>query len=283
MTAREKSDVLEAPKYGWLKYRPSFLQCCLTPRWILAACCFLVVAESFIVSGLSSVTITSLERRFYLRSYQVAGIFICYEVSATVLTIVVSYFGHAHKAKWLGVGSIVTGIGCLVFALPQWINDPYIPTIAQESDLCVSDDNSTTTLDQTCRNSQWYDILIFVIGQLLIGAGASPIYNLCCAYIDENVTRKNSGIYLAVFYAISILGPGLGFIVGGYFLTIYVDINQVRFNFCGGWGTPRKDQNRFVIFLKLKRKRAGGNQTESFRHIIIQILASQLSSILVLV
>ena len=233
MISREPSDVLERPKYGWLKYRPRLLQCCLTSRWILVACCFLVAAESFIVTGLSAVTITSLEKRFYLRSFQVGGILTCYEVSAIVLTLIVSYYGHVHKAKWLGSGAIALGIGCLIFAMPQWLTGKYIPIVAQTSDLCLqkSSNNHTTPSDQICKTSEWFYIFIFVLGQLLIGVGASPIYNLCAAYIDENVSRTNSGIYLAVFYAVSGLGPGLGFVLGGYFLTIYVDIQQVSLNF----------------------------------------------------
>lgn len=221
------------PEYGWLRYRPRFLQCCLTPRWILVACSLLVAGEGFIVSGLSGITITSLEKRFYLKSFQVGGIITCYEVSAIVLTLIVSYYGHVHKAKWLGSGAIALGIGCFVFAMPQWLSGKYTPIVAKISDLCQGEMSQNTTIpaDQICKTSEWYYILIFVLGQLLIGAGASPVYTLCAAFIDENVTRKNSGICLAVFYTVSGLGPALGFVLGGYFLTIYVDIEQVSLTF----------------------------------------------------
>lgn len=221
----------DEPKYGWLKCRPRFLQCCLTSQCILAACSLLVAAEGFIVSGLVSVTITSLERRFYLKSFQVGGIITCYEVSAVVLTLMVSYYGHVHKAKWLGSGAIALGIGCLVFAMPQLLSGKYVPIVAQTSDLCQGENSHNITIppDQVCKTSEWYYIFIFVIGQFLIGAGASPIYSLSTAFIDENVSRKNSGICLAVFYTVSGLGPALGFLLGGYFLTIYVDVEQVKF------------------------------------------------------
>ena len=225
----------EEPEYGWLKYRPRFLQCCLTSRWILVVCSMIVAVEGFIVSGLVSITITSLERRYYLKSFQVGGIITCYEVSAVALTLIVSYYGHVHKAKWLGSGAIALGIGCLIFAMPQWLSGDYIPIVARTSDLCLTGTsyNATTpTEQQICKTSDWYYILIFVLGQLLIGAGASPIYTLCTAFIDENVSRKNSGICLAVFYTVSGLGPALGYVLGGYFLTIYVDIDQVGLKFC---------------------------------------------------
>ena len=57
----------------------------------------------------------------------------------------------------------------------------------------------------------------FCCRQLLVGAGASPVHNLGSAYLDENVTRKNSGVYLGIYYAVATLGPGIGFLLGGYF------------------------------------------------------------------
>ena len=242
-TGREAPELIERPKYGWFKYRPRSLQCCLTSRWILAACCFFVVAQSFTVTGLSGVTITSLEKRFYLRSFQVGGIITCYEIASTLLTLTVGYYGHVHKAKWLGSGAIVLGIGCLIFAMPQWLSGNYTPIVAQASDLCQEEtfNNQTTPYEKICKKSEWYYIFVFVLGQLLIGAGASPIYCLCMAYLDENVSRKNSGIYLAIFFAVAALGPALGFVLGGYFLTIYVDIDQVNYFWFN-----------FVVFLAIR-------------------------------
>ena len=230
----ESPDLVEQPSYGWRGYRPGFLQCCLTSRWILAACAFLIAIESFVVTGLSSVTITSLEKQFYLRSFQVGGILTCYEVSSVVLTLIVGYYGHVHKTKWLGSGAIAIGIGCLVFAMPQWLSDKYSPTISQKSDLCLhnSTQGTNTLTAQKCRSSEWYYIFVFVLGQLLIGIGASPTYNLASSCVDENVSRKNSGMYLAILYAVAAVGPALGFLLAGYFLTIYVDIKQVSGTDC---------------------------------------------------
>jgi MFS family permease len=69
--------------------------------------------------------------------------------------------------------------------------------------------------------------MIFSIAQMLMGAGTTPLYSLGPAYIDENVHPKASPIYLGVWFATTIMGPGLGFIVGGSILSIYVDINLV--------------------------------------------------------
>ena len=48
------------------------------------------------------------------------------------------------------------------------------------------------------------------------------------AYLDENVSPKSSPIYLGIWFAMSMFGPGLGFLVGSNFLRVYTDIKQVR-------------------------------------------------------
>jgi len=72
------------------------------------------------------------------------------------------------------------------------------------------------------------------MAQLLMGAGTTPLYTLGPAYIDENVHPKSSPVYLAVFFSLTLLGPGLGFISGGSLLNIYIDVTQVNMHsyFC---------------------------------------------------
>ena len=218
--------------YGWLFCRPNLLQSCLCPRWILVCCCLLIFTQSFIISGLSAVVVTSIERRYFLRSSQVGVIFASYDIGNTMFTIVVSYFGYRHKPKWLGIGSIVLGLGCLVFALPQLLVGDYEPVTAQTTDLCQNNRtlfNAINANEKDGKNFYWYNILVIVVGQVIIGAGSSPIFNLGSAYLDENASRENSGVYLGIYYAAAAIGSGIGFLLGGIFLAIYVDIVQVLF------------------------------------------------------
>ena len=69
---------------------------------------------------------------------------------------------------------------------------------------------------------------IFVLSQLLMGAGTSPFYPLLPAYLDENVHPKHMPVYLGIWTCATFLGPGLGMVIGGKLLSIYVDLEQVR-------------------------------------------------------
>ena len=63
---------------------------------------------------------------------------------------------------------------------------------------------------------------------MVMGAGTTPLYSLAPAYIDDNVHPKSCAVYLGIFYAAAIIGPGIGFTVGGAVLSKYVDLKMVR-------------------------------------------------------
>ena len=46
-------------------------------------------------------------------------------------------------------------------------------------------------------------------------------------YLDENLTARMSSLYLGIFYAVAIFGPAVGYILGGYLLSIFTDFDRV--------------------------------------------------------
>ena len=124
------------------------------------------------------------------------------------------------------------GLGCLLFILPQGLVGRYQPLSTSngltDGQVCRLGVNGTSEFCFADYGGQWYYILIFFMAQLLMGAGTTPLYTLGPAYIDENVHPKSSPVYLAVFFSLTLLGPGLGFISGGSLLNIYIDITQVN-------------------------------------------------------
>lgn len=213
----------QSPTCGLVSWRPSFLQRFAKPRWFLVFQCWLVLAQGMIVSGFSGVVISSLERRFSLKTNEVGIIISCYDISAAIMAVLVSYYGHHHKPKWLGIGAFILGIGCFLFALPHVLVGRYEPG-SSATNLCSEDALPTSSI---CRSSVWYHIFVFVLAEFFIGVGATPVYILGTAYIDENVRHSTSGMFLGIMYAVATLGPAIGFLLGGEFLKIYVDINQV--------------------------------------------------------
>ena len=118
----------------------------------------------------------------------------------------------------------------ILFALPHFIVGPYKPVNTRTSGLCPIPNTTINHSAPECKapsGGEWYYMMIFVVAQLIIGAGISPFYSHLPVYLDENVDPKSMPVYLGIWYIFTFLGPGVGSFIAGKFLSIYVDIEQV--------------------------------------------------------
>ena len=58
---------------------------------------------------------------------------------------------------------------------------------------------------------------------MLHGVGGAAVYTLSPTYLDENTKQKNTPLYLGFMQSFAALGPAVGYIAGGLFLSVYVD------------------------------------------------------------
>ena len=49
-------------------------------------------------------------------------------------------------------------------------------------------------------------------------------------YLDENLSAQMSSVYMGIFYAVAVIGPAVGFILGGYFISLFTDFDRVNDN-----------------------------------------------------
>ncbi|XP_021915688.1 solute carrier organic anion transporter family member 4A1 isoform X3 [Zootermopsis nevadensis] len=217
-------------KCGWCFFRPLFLQRYRTAKWVLFWLCWAGAVQGMVVNGFVNVVITTIERRFGLRSSQSGLVAGGYDIASFACLIPVTYLGGrpgASKPRWLGWGVLLMGIGSLVFTVPHFAVGPYRGTTHHSSTCQIFINTSTNTGDcsdfeegsEHHANHMW----LFLVGQLLHGAGASPLYTLGVTFIDENVSKKMSSVYLGIYYTTAIIGPALGYVLGGQLLKIYTD------------------------------------------------------------
>lgn len=191
-----------------------------------------------VTNGFTAAGLTSLEKRFKLNSQQTGMIVAASDLSTLVLIIFISYYaGHRHKARWLGLGALVTSLGCLLFALPHILVGKYVPVEFETKDkasdvrcLIISGNSTTSRPEEICQETQtkdWKYMFVFIGAKLLLGAGTTPLFTLGPAYIDENVAPKSAPMYLGVWFVAVFFGPGIGYVAGGSLLNIWVDLIQV--------------------------------------------------------
>ncbi|XP_053675712.1 solute carrier organic anion transporter family member 4A1 [Anopheles nili] len=238
---------------GWFAIRPKWMARFMTPKWALFWLCWAGAVQGLVVNGFINVVITTIERRFGLRSTQTGLVASGYDIASFLCLVPVSYFGGrlgASKPRWIGWGVAVMGLGAFVFALPHFLVGPYRATTSDQN-VCVVASllaNGTSgsvealteltgcghdTVSPTANgghvpapdseNLSW-NVWFFFTAQLLLGAGASPLYTLGVTYIDENVSKKMSSVYLGIYYTMAVVGPAAGYVIGGQLLLFYTDM-----------------------------------------------------------
>lgn len=219
----------------------------------------LVTLQQALSSGYINSVITTIEKRFEIPSSYSGLIASSYEIGNVITVIFVSYLGsRRHIPVWIGVGAMIMGIGSLVFMVPHFTGEanPGISIENKTSDnicrnLAYKGDDmglgrlsnglsnpalapSNNIRGDTCiegKSSAFGPVMLFVIAQLLLGCGGSPLFTLGTTYVDDHVRAENSSMYIGCMYSSAAFGPVLGFLFGAYLLSFHMDFFSTIISF----------------------------------------------------
>ncbi|XP_062369850.1 solute carrier organic anion transporter family member 4C1 [Cinclus cinclus] len=211
---------------GWGPCAPRALQLCNNSEGYLAAYSLLAIFQGIVVNGLINISISTIEKRYELNSSLTGLISASYDIAFCVLSLFVSYFGErGHKPRWLAFSAFMLGLGSLVYSLPHFSSGSYqyggkIEDTCQNAEITFAN----ATCSASTNSSLHKYLYVFILGQLLLGVGGTPLYTLGTAFIDDSVPKHKASFYIGIGYAMSLLGPAIGYVLGGQLLKIYIDI-----------------------------------------------------------
>ena len=168
--------------------------------------------------------------RFGIRSTETGFIANSYDIASFLFLLPVSYLGGrgtGAKPVWIGAGIFVMGVGALLFSAPHFSAHPFrgagqVVSLCNVTRRAQCEAADTEDTADTAASDNGYKF-VFMASQFLHGAGAAPLYTLGVTYIDENIGAASSAAFLGVFYTMAIVGPAIGYSLGGHLLSLHTD------------------------------------------------------------
>jgi MFS family permease len=173
--------------------------------------CVLLLLNMIMITYNISV-VRTIEKRFSLTSTQTGLTWSMNDVTHICLVTFVAYFAQkSHKPRVLSVTMSFSAVAACLMVLPYLVYPrakKVFPSGANSSldilqDYCVpsSQGYSHDSYEYQCdedlgvqqNKGAWY---IFLFAQLINGVGGTGLQTLGLAYIDENVPKSQSGIYV---------------------------------------------------------------------------------------
>ncbi|XP_066909698.1 solute carrier organic anion transporter family member 74D isoform X3 [Halyomorpha halys] len=180
----------------------------------------------FALGSYEVAIITTIEKRFKIPSRTTGLIMSSWDIGSLICLVLLTYLGSkGHKPRWVAVGTFVIAISSAIMSLPHLIygpgtfdNSTYDTTLNSKCELGAVSDEVCTEGEESRLSS-----IILFIANTLLGIGTCVYYTLGIAYLDDNARKNKMPLLLAGIMAIRMIGPTLGFMLGSYALSIYID------------------------------------------------------------
>ncbi|BFZ21241.1 hypothetical protein BsWGS_24280 [Bradybaena similaris] len=245
---------VDDPHCGVGPCKPKVIQKCQNMACFTALYCIIGLTTSALSSYINS-QITTLEKQFNLSSALSGFLMSCNDLGYLSTTLFMSYYTRrVHVPRALAFCSILYGISGLICTMAFFGTRDQIPSPPKDTpdggntsqqqgarasftQMC---ENLTEAANSSCEahsakskvsfeiSEDWrlVAVCIVAIGMILQGIAKSPRHAFLGTFVDDNVPKTKTTMYLGIMTGLSIFGPALAFALGGVFSNMYVTLEE---------------------------------------------------------
>ncbi|XP_023221334.1 solute carrier organic anion transporter family member 4C1-like, partial [Centruroides sculpturatus] len=223
-TVREDENVT---KCGFGNWKPDWLQRFANPKTFLAIFCIVGICQAAYFAYVAGI-LSTIEKRYAFESKITGVILIADNISPLITSIIIGYYGgNANRPRWIAAGMFIVTISYFISSFPYFIYG----TSSQFSDADLMQhvnstgkefcDNRPKTNECQEKSITLPAVICFILGSFLKGFGSTAFYTIGTPYLDDNVKKKNSPLYLGILAALRLIGLVVGYILSSICLKYY--------------------------------------------------------------
>ena len=256
MSSKYKSRPLSVPQLspsvdllcGIGSWRPKWLQVFATTKMFMFIFGMIGILQGAAFTYMIG-SITTLEKRYAFGSKITGLILITDNFMAIIFNPLFGYLAnHMHRPRLIGFCQIVVVVGCYLAALPYFIYGAGLGSDPNSLNAIMGRNTSVEFCDSErrdeCDVNQFSNTVIPAVVVLCLasccnGIGFVAFYTIGIPFIDDNVKKKNSPLYISesklfspttliivksikgTTGALRLLGPTLGFMISSICLRYY--------------------------------------------------------------
>jgi MFS family permease len=204
-------------EFKWCCWRPKFCMKCKNWLYIFVFICICCFTQNLIASGIGSVILSTLEKEFYLTSFE-SGLFLAiFDLASFVAAPVVGYLGDLksiNKMRLISINLLFMTVGAYMIGFLIFYKSPdlsiYKTTQNSTVNTCMLNQTSNLTRKNfECQSIQLNSALVqssnnlkyvLYFANIIIGFGCVALYSVGIAYVEIVVPAKRSSICQAIFY-----------------------------------------------------------------------------------
>ncbi len=204
------------------KWKPTYQR-----RWLVyTLICISTIIQGMITAGFVNTSFTTIERKFHFSSTTTGFISGAAPLGSLIFIIPWSHLSDhkgASKLRYFGSGLFTMALGSLCYCLPHFISAPMARNTRSSlsiSNICIE---GSEPRGRIVTENFLFGALFF-IGNFLHGAGSSCFFPIGAAYLSA-IIKDFPGL-ISLWTALFVVGPALGYAVGGQLLRVDADIDR---------------------------------------------------------